>query len=124
MQCYRHNENVSVGLCKACQKAVCSVCATDTGRGLACSEPCSGEVGVLNEIIDRSKQIYGIGSRSKLPPTGILFYLFFALVSLGVGLYPLTYGKPVEWFLVLMGSGFLVFGTMSYVRTRKLRLNC
>ncbi len=78
MQCYQHNENVSVGLCKACQKAVCSVCATDTGRGLACSEPCSREVGVLNEIIDRSKQIYGIGSRSKLPPTGILFYLFFA----------------------------------------------
>lgn len=124
MQCYQHQEKISVGLCKACQKAVCPICAKDTGRGLACSDTCASEVGAINEMNDRAKQIYGIGSKSKLPATGILFYFFFALVCLGVGLYPLAYGKSVEWFLVLVGFGFLVFGTMAYVRTRKLRLNC
>lgn len=124
MQCFQHQDKVSIGLCKVCQKAVCSTCAKDTGRGLACSDMCLAEVSAINEIIDRSKQIYGIGSKSKLPSTGVLFYFFFALVCLGVGLYPLADGKSVEWFLVLMGSGFLIFGTMAYVRTRKLRLNC
>ncbi len=124
MQCFQHQEKASVGLCKACQKAVCSSCAIDTGRGLACSAKCAVEVNAMSEIIDRSKQIYGIGSKSKLPSTGILFYYFFALVCLGAGLYPLKYDKSPEWFLVLMGSGFLVFGTMAYIRTRKLRLNC
>lgn len=124
MQCYQHQDNASIGVCKACQKAVCSICAKDTGRGLACSDVCVTEVTAINEIIDRSKQIYGIGSKSKLPSTGILFYFFFALAFLGAGLFPLKYGKSPEWFLVLMGAGFLVFGTMGYIRTRKLRLNC
>jgi hypothetical protein len=124
MQCFQHQDKAAVGLCKACHKAVCSSCARDTGRGLACSEICLAEVNATNEILDKSKQIYNIGNKSKLPTTGILFYFFFALVCLGVGLYPLNYDKSPEWFLVLMGSGFLVFGTMAYIRTRKLRLNC
>jgi hypothetical protein len=124
MQCYQHQDRSAVGLCKACHKGVCAECVTDTGQGLACSEKCVGEVGVLAEIVDRSKQIYGIGSNSRMPSTGILFYAFFAIMCLGFGLYPMTQGRDVEMFLVVLGAGFLVFGAVAYIRTRKLRLNC
>lgn len=124
MHCYQHQENESVGICKACQKAVCTVCASDTGRGLACSEECAAEVNALNQIVDRSKQIYGIGSKSNLPATGILFYLFFAIAFSGFGLYPLTQERNIDWFPLVMGIGFFLFGTMSYIRTRKLQINC
>lgn len=124
MQCYQHQDRVAVGLCKACQKAVCLSCGQDTGRGLACGEACADEVKAINEIVDRSKQIYSIGSKSKLPATGIFLYAFFALAFMGFGLFPLSQGKSAEWFLVIMGAGFLVIGVMGYVRTRKLRINC
>jgi hypothetical protein len=124
MQCYQHQDRAAVGVCKACQKAVCSSCGKDTGRGLACSDACVNEVKDINEIIDRSKQIYSIGSKSKLPATGIILYAFFALAFMGFGLFPLSQGKPVEWYMLVMGAGFLVIGIVGYVRTRKLRINC
>lgn len=124
MQCYQHQDQSAVGLCKACQKAVCSRCVRDTGRGLACSDACEAEVGAINEIIERSKSIYGIGSTSRLPATGVMLNLFMAVLFIAWGLYPLAKGRMAEWFLVAFGAGFLVFGILSYVRTRKLRLNC
>lgn len=124
MHCYQHQDHEAVGICKACQKAVCTVCARDTSRGLACSDACVDEVSALNQIIDRSKQIYSIGTKSKLPATGILFYFFFAATFGGFGLYPLTQEKSVEWFPLTMGIGFFLFGVMGYIRTRNLKINC
>lgn len=124
MNCYQHHDQVAIGVCKACNKAVCPTCAVDTGRGLACCDVCAQEVADQNQIIDKSKQIYGIGSTSKLPPSGILVYLFFGLVFTGFGVYPwVMYGEP-EWFSLIMGGGFFAVGILVYYRTRSLRLNC
>jgi hypothetical protein len=54
MKCFQHNENDSIGICKACQKALCASCVIDTGRGLACSQECANEVNDMNAIIDKS----------------------------------------------------------------------
>ncbi len=124
MRCYQHQDHEAVGICKACQKAVCQTYARDTGRGLACSDECVNEVSATNQIIDRSKQIYSIGTKTRLPATGILFYLFFALVFSGFGLFPLTEHRNIEWFPLTMGIGFFLFGIIGYVRTRALHLNC
>ena len=125
MHCYQHRETVSVGMCKVCQKAVCPVCAKDTGVGLVCSDACLAELRSASEITKRARQIYGVGAnrKSKLPNTGVLFYFFFALVCLGFGLYPLADGKSAQWYLVITGAGFLLFGVMAHVRTRKLTMN-
>lgn len=126
MHCYGHQDHEAIGICKTCQKAVCATCAKDTGRGIACSDVCVKEISEVNQIIDRSKQIYsiGTGSNSKLPATGIMFNLFFAAVFGGFGLFPLTQNRNVEWFLLIMGIGFFLFGVMGYIRTRKLQINC
>ena len=124
MHCYQHSDQQAIGICNSCQKAVCPDCAKDTGRGLACSDECAVEVDAINQIIDRSKQIYGIGKKSNIPSTGILFHVFFSLVFIGLGTYPLLDDRSPEWFPLIMGLGFLFFAILGYVRTRKLNLNC
>lgn len=123
MKCFSHGTD-SVGICKSCQKAVCEACAIDTGRGLACSSECVEEVHAINEIMDKSKQIYGLNNDSKLPPTGILMYLFFAFAFIGFGIFQsISNGHP-DYFLFIMGAGFLVVGGLAWYRNRKLNLNC
>jgi hypothetical protein len=123
MKCFTHQID-SVGICKSCNKAVCADCAVDTGRGLACNETCVKEVNDINVNMDKSQQIYGIGNTSKLPPTGILMYLFFAKAFIGFGSYQTSIKGRPEYFLFVMGIGFLVVGGLAWYRNRKLNLNC
>ena len=124
MKCFNHRENESIGICKGCSKAVCSLCAIDSGRGLSCSEDCSKEIFEQNQIIDKSKQIYGIGKKPSLMPTGILTYFFFGFTFSGFGLYQsIQYGAP-EWFLLVIGIGFLAIGSIAWYKNRSLNFNC
>ena len=124
MHCYQHQELVSIGICKSCQKAVCSKCAIDTDCGLVCSDTCANDVKELKQILDHSKQVYSIGRKSNMPATDVLFNIFFAITLGGYGLYPLILDMQPDWFVVILGSGFLVFGIIGHIRTRKLQLNC
>lgn len=124
MKCYNHNETDAIGVCKACYKSICAECAVDTGRGLACSDECVAEVCDLNEIIDRSKQIYSIGKDSKLPPTGILMFGLFGVMFVAWGIHNSMRWENVDIFTILMGAGFLIIAIISYIRTRKLKINC
>ncbi len=103
---------------------MCPDCVKDNGDGLACSESCLSEVNANHELNLRARQLYSIGKTSRLPTTGILFYLCFGLLFAGFGIYPATQGGNVEWFTALMGCAFLMFAVVAYVRTRKLQINC
>ena len=37
MNCYCHQDNTAVGVCKYCYKALCTDCAVDMESGLACT---------------------------------------------------------------------------------------
>lgn len=124
MHCFKHIEADAVGICKACNKAVCSSCAIDTGRGLACSEVCVKEVKEINEIVDRSKQIYSISSSSRLPPTGIIMFAFFGVMFTAWGIYNSTIRDRVDYFTIVMGLGFIAVTFIAYIRNKKLRMNC
>ena len=124
MNCFTHREQMSVGICKACQKAVCASCVIDTGRGLACSASCVDEVHDLNALIDRSKLIYSIGSSNKLPSSGVIMYMFFGLVFFGFGVYNLMINDYADYFSIVMGLGFIGLSVFVHIRTRKLKLNC
>lgn len=124
MKCYQHQDTDSIGICKACQKAVCQSCVIDTGRGLACSPECEAEVHDMNAIIDKSKRIYSIGSSSKLPPTGIIMYFMFSLLFIAWGTYNTLHWTRPDYFTLLMGAAFLLITVMAYFRNRKLNINC
>lgn len=124
MNCFSHKNMVAVGICKACQKAVCEGCAIDTGRGLACSVDCQEEVKALSMIVDKSKRIYSIGTKSRLPPTGVIMYLFFGLIFAGSGIYQYISRERFDFVGLSLGVGFIVFSIFAYVRNRNLNLNC
>ncbi|MGD8592015.1 MAG: hypothetical protein PVF82_04240 [Gammaproteobacteria bacterium] len=124
MKCYTHHDTEALGVCKACNKAVCTNCVIDTGRGLACSEACVKEINDYNEMMDRSKRMYSIGSGSRLPPTGIIFLLFFGVMFTSFGTYNSIVRDRADFFTIVLGTGFLVIALITYIRTRKLKLNC
>ncbi len=123
MKCFTHQIE-SVGICKSCNKAVCSDCAIDTGRGLACCETCVSEVIDINTIMDKSKQIYGMNSNSATIPTGIIMYLFFATAFIGFGSYQVIAKGSSNYFTVVMGLGFLLIGGIAWYRNRKINISC
>jgi len=124
MKCYRHNDTDAVGSCKTCNKGLCHECAFDTSNGLACKDTCIDEVCALNETIERSKKIYGIGTKPSAIPAGALVYFMFALLFGGWGVYSTV--KRGEWdtFPIVMGIGMLVIGVVTYIRSKRLNLNC
>ena len=124
MHCYQHQEHAAVGLCKACHKAVCITCAKDTGKGLACGELCFKEVLEQNQIIEKSKLLYSIGTKSKLPATSVLIYISMGALFSILGFFPLIVGERPEPTSALMGVFFLLIGIFSYVRNRKLNIDC
>jgi hypothetical protein len=124
MKCYTYQDVDALGICKSCNKAVCSKCAIDTGRGLACSEECVNEINDYNVMMDRGKRMYSIGTDSRLPPTGIIFLSLFGLIFTAFGLYNSVVKERVDFFSIIMGFGFLAVASITYLRNRKLKLNC
>lgn len=124
MNCFKHNEISANGICKACNKAVCGQCIIDTGNGIACSEECEKEVLEINQIVDRSKKIYSIGSKPDVVPSGILVYVFFSVLFLGWSGFEYVTKSRVSEFLIVMGLGFGLMGVIMYRRIKKLNLNC
>ena len=126
MQCFQHNETPSIGICKACNKAVCSSCIIDTGNGIACSKQCEKETLEINQIIDRSKKIYSIGDNaaSNLIPSSVIVYLFFAILFLGWSAFEYFSKSRVDTFLIVVGTGFLIMSVITYRRAKKMGINC
>lgn len=124
MKCYQHEEREPVGTCKHCHKAVCKDCAIDTGYGLACSESCVDEIKVLREMMGKNAQIYGIGSISRMPPTGVIMYGLFGVVFTAWGIYNSINRDKIDIFTLILGIGFLFIGVYTFFRVRKLNLNC
>ena len=124
MRCYNHAGATAVGICKSCQKAVCITCVIDTGRGIACSEECETEVEELNQIVDRSKQIYGIGTTKQVLPTHVIMFAIFGILFLVFGMINVFYAENPDYFSAVMGAGFLFLALFSWLRNRKARINC
>jgi ATP-dependent protease ClpP protease subunit len=55
MNCFNHQNKESVGICKSCNKALCSDCAVDTGTGLACRGKCEKDLKAIAELIEFNK---------------------------------------------------------------------
>lgn len=121
MKCFDHPEKDAVGSCKSCGKGVCSECAVDLTKGLACRGRCEQDTRALITLIDqniklsaRAVRIMDEGKRTRRGTqtfnivTGAIFVLW--------GL-----SDPERFtFLIILGVCFLVWGLYSFVATRRL----
>ena len=124
MKCFDHNTEDAVGICKVCNKAVCMSCVTDTGYGLACCEECASEAKDIDAIIKKNKLLLGIGSDKKIMPTGLIMFFFFSILFTGFGLYLNLIKGRTDFFILVMGIGFLTIGGIGWYRNRKINLSC
>lgn len=124
MKCFKHRNEEAICVCRSCFKAVCKDCAIDSNYGLVCSDICLKEANEQQQIIEKSKRIYSIGTNSRLLPTGILMYFFFSILFGGFGLYETISNGRSGWFPLAMGIGFLAFGLLGWYKNRKLNINC
>lgn len=122
MNCFYHQDTEAVGVCKSCQKGLCSSCAVDLEQGLACLGKCEADVRVLIDFIARNMELGNLSRNMvRSHPRNILFSAVFLLVvgSLFVG-WGLGSGGP-SGFLVTLGGGFMLYGLVRFARAWKLR---
>ena len=123
MNCFRHQDQSAIAICKSCGKAVCADCSDDTGQGIACSENCVAELQQRYQLDQRLKQSFGIGRKPPMPAT-VLTYAMFGVILLGVAIY-LSYTRPgVDFLTFSMSAVFFVMAAASYKRYRDICLDC
>ena len=109
MNCFNYADRAAVGICKACQKGLCTECAADLGFGIACRGVHEQRVKEVEELISRNSRVYkSAGGARYVAP---LFLLFTGSVFTGYGL---MYSRN-DKFIVLLGIGFLVYGIYAFV---------
>jgi hypothetical protein len=114
MKCFYHQDRDAVGSCRSCFKGLCSVCAVDLGKGLACRDRCEADAQAL---------IAATGAHAKLVTTAPTMlnsaYRSTAWAGSGfllLGVFFLAWGllnQPADGFSVLFGSCSFAFGLLS-----------
>jgi hypothetical protein len=56
MNCFYHQDRPAIGICKNCQRGLCSDCAVEVPDGLACKERCERQVLLLGRLVKGSEQ--------------------------------------------------------------------
>ncbi|TGL58724.1 hypothetical protein [Leptospira sarikeiensis] len=110
MKCYSHNGQDAIAICKHCNKALCPVCAVDTGVGISCQGLCEEEVKIYGELMSRSKKTFATTAGSF--KRNSLIYLLLGVVFLGVGLLNISSGSTL--ITIPAGLVFLLGAYLSY----------
>jgi hypothetical protein len=111
-----HHQRDAVGVCKACGKGLCSECAVDLGKGLACRDRCEADTRALIAVIS-----HNVSSTGKTGVRQVTLWGGAATVAMGAMF--LVWGmlsEPTQYFLVGMGGLFLAFGLFSIVRALRM----
>lgn len=121
MRCFDHRDSEAVGLCKSCGKGVCSACALDLGKGLACKGRCEEDVRALIGLIDRNIKLSPTTSRlieasGSARTAGALFLLVCGAVFLVFGL--LSHRRFD--FAAILGACFIAYGAFAVWWSRKV----
>ena len=118
MECFYHKGTAACGICKSCQRGICSGCASEVKNGIACLNRCEQQATEIDDMIEASKQnqekstalIKSIGLGA-----GDTFNIILGALFLGFGLYE---GKD---FIAYLGVAFLAFGLWGILRVIKAK---
>ena len=112
MKCFYHHELDAIGICKKCQKGLCSECATDLEHGIACKGKHEKEAEAIEGLISRNIRAVA------LQPTSVSVinfqHLFIGVIFAGFGLY------QNNKFLTTFGGVFILYWI--YLRVYNSRL--
>lgn len=115
MNCYNHPNNISVGLCKVCNKGLCPECLTDLGHGLACKNKHESDAEDYKFIMDKSIKIYKAAPKNNIIMP--VFYLFMGLVFAGFGYFS---RGGIASLPFILGVGFIVFSIIIFISNKAI----
>lgn len=117
MNCYYHPNQPAVGICKHCQRGLCTACAADVDGSLACKDRHEGQVQALDALTARSllqtKRVGSVYSRNAI------FYFLVGILFAGFGLYQLRFAGLQAIFLLLIGVFLLYAAIANFLESRK-----
>jgi len=125
MNCYRHEQNVAVAICKVCGRAAGRCCTKEQESGIVCSDKCAVNAARQWEMTSKALKLYRIGQ----PPRSAMRFsnpIFFAvlpgLVFLGFGAASSIHAGGVDFadaFPIVLGGVFVVSGLWADRQQRK-----
>ncbi len=115
MKCYVHQAADANGTCKFCCKGVCSSCAKDCGYGLCCSDSCGSELASIQDIMNKSKMLYG-QKRGRLPILPLMFIPMGLVIGVQ-GFYALQAGRGYTG--IVMGGIFIALGILALINQKR-----
>jgi len=121
MNCYYHPAQPAVGICKHCQRGICTDCAVLVDDSLACKDRHEKEVHALNQMTERNllaSARTGVNYRRNA-----WFYLFTGLAFAVFGYMQIRFMGVQGIFLLLIGAFLIYAGVANFVESRKFKEN-
>lgn len=120
MNCYRHEDRQAVGICYTCHKGVCSECAVEVEKTLACKNSCEQDVLTAKELIKRAKGSYPKSARAYLNQA--LFNSLGGIIFIAFGVYESTHYEAKAFSIFLFGAGcvLMLSGYLNYRTSKRM----
>ena len=127
MNCYYHPTQPAVGICKHCQRGLCTDCAAlvistplnPRDDSLACKDRHEKDVHALNKMTERNLLASARTGANYL--RSAWFYLLTGLAFAGFGIYQIRWLGLQGIFLFLIGAFLLYVGVANFVESRKFK---
>ena len=101
MKCFYHPTLDAVGLCKHCQRGLCTACASERDGGLACAGRHETEVDQVTALIRRNIQV-----AVKARPLNLVAFVVFAIALITLIDLALNEENPNVMTMFYMGAAF------------------
>jgi hypothetical protein len=119
MVCFYHPDQPAVGVCKHCQRGLCSECAAAVDDVLACRNRHEEEVQVLEQLTARTIfQSRRVGSAYM---RNAIFYGLVGALFTGFGWYQYPFLGLQAVFFILIGLFLMYAAIANYLEARKHR---
>ena len=119
MVCYYHPDKPAVGLCKYCQRGLCSDCAAPSGDSLACKGLHEEQVRAMELLMQRnimqSKRVSSDYTRNTI------FYGVVGVLFAGFGISQLRWLGLQAVIYLLIGLALLYASVANYLESRKYK---
>ena len=119
MVCYYHPDRPAVGLCKYCQRGLCTECAASAGDSLACSNLHEEQVREMEALLEKNiLQSKRVGS-DYLRNT--IFYGIVGVLFTGFGVSQLKWLGLQAVVYLMIGLALLWAAAANYLESRKYK---
>lgn len=119
MVCYYHTDKPAVGLCKYCQRGLCSSCASRAADSLACKGLHEEQVLAMEALMQRnvlqSKRVGADYLRNTI------FYGVVGILFAGFGISQLKWLGSQALIYLLIGLALLWAAGANYLESRKYK---